>query len=473
MSRLAIRWKVTLAFTLALLVVLGAVGAFLYLRFGVELEQGLDRALRARAAELSALVERSPERLARVDPSDADADERPAQLVDAQGRVVAATRPAGAPLIDSARLRRVRDGATVVFDRPGDAALDESVRIRAVPVRSRGAPAVLVVGASLDEPREALFALLRLELFGLGAALLATGLAGYLVAGVALRPVEAMRREAEAISGRPDRRLPVPAIDDELGRLGATLNAMLDRLERASASERRFIADASHELRTPLTVLRSEVEVSLLEDGGRDELRAALESAGQEADRLCRLAEDLLVLARTDDGRLRLRSEPVDVEALLDGVAERARRAPEAAGRRIAVEVAGESDLVVTADAQRLEQALGNLVDNALRHGAGDVELSAAATPGSAVELSVRDHGPGLTDAFAERAFERFARADAGRSAGGTGLGLAIVRALVDAHGGTIAAEAASPGTRMRILLPGSANAHRASATMTASRPKP
>ena len=458
MSRLPIRWKVTLAFTGALLVVLAAVGTFLYVRFAVELEQGLDRGLRARAVELTALVERFPERLAGAGVTDRDADERPAQLLRVDGTVLAGTPQAGAPLLRAAALRRARSGP-LVLDRPGDATLDEAVRIRAGPVRVRGLPAVLVVGASLDEPREARSALLTLELAGLGAALLAAALAGYVVAGVALRPVEAMRREAEAISDRPDRRLPVPAVRDELGRLGATLNAMLDRLERASASERRFVADASHELRTPLTVLRSEVEVALLENGGEAELRRALESVGEEAERLSRLAEDLLVMARTDEGGLALRVTALDARTLLQGVARRARCRPEAAGRRL--EVDAHEDVAVRADAPQLERALTNLVENALRHGAGDVELSAISLPAGVVELNVRDHGPGLPEGFGERAFERFARADAGRTGVGTGLGLAIARAIVEAHGGTLTAEPARPGIRMRILLAGSSAAHR------------
>jgi two-component system OmpR family sensor kinase len=239
-----------------------------------------------------------------------------------------------------------------------------------------------------------------------------------------------MRRKAAAVGeGDPGARLPVPPADDEIGRLGETLNAMLARLEGAIEHERGFVADASHELRTPLAILKTELELALREGRTEQELRAALRSASDETDRLSRLADDLLVLARSDRGGLALRLEGVPVRELLDRVAERFRTSAGA----VAVEV--PDGLALTGDRLRHEQALGNLVANAAAHGEPPVRLSARRHNGC-VELHVEDGGPGLPADFADRAFERFTRADSARTAGGAGLGLAIVDAVARAHGG-------------------------------------
>jgi CheY-like chemotaxis protein len=279
----------------------------------------------------------------------------------------AAVLEAGELRLDPAARRVTRGGAEVeltptefalleaLMRRPGVALFLEREHgtIDGEPARLLAVPAggdVLVVGAALDDQREALATLLVLGGLGLVGALLLGSAAGYWVAGLALRPVEAMRAEAEAITGTLGRCLPVPPVDDEIGRLGSTLNAPLERLETASAKERRFVADASHELRTPLAILKSEIDVALAAERGPEELRAALASAGEEADRLIRLAEDLLVLARAGEGELAIAPEPLAVRQLLDGVAARNRRRGE-------ITVAAEHGLTVTADRERLLQA--------------------------------------------------------------------------------------------------------------------
>jgi len=456
-SRLPLRWQVTLAFAGVLAAVLSAVGAFVYLRFDAELGQTLDRGLRARASEVSAAVQASPDRLARPDAPALESDESIAQVLGDDGRIVAATAAAGLPLLDPADLTRGQTMA-VFADRPGDARFDESIRLLAVPVQARGEGFVVVVGASLDEKREALSSLLLLEVIGLGAALLVSSGVGYAVAGLALRPVDAMRRRAEEVTDQPDVRLPVPAVDDELGRLGRTLNDMLERLDRARAGERsaiaeqrRFVADASHELRTPLTILKSEIDVALMGPRSVAELEAALASAAEETERLCRLADDLLVLAQVDEGRLPVHCEPLRVAEVVVRVADRQRRRAQAQGRALVVEV--PSGLTVVADRQRLEQAITNLVDNALRHGSGDVELVAAEVDGTA-RIGVRDHGPGFSKAARDHAFERFSRGSAASSSGGAGLGLAIVQAVAQAQGGSVEARHTAEGPCVEITLP-------------------
>jgi len=243
-----------------------------------------------------------------------------------------------------------------------------------------------------------------------------------------------MRRRAEDISAqRPGERLPVPESGDEIERLGTTLNEMLDRLEAALIRERRFVADAGHELRTPLALLRTELELALRYAASEEELREALQRSSAETDRLAQLAEDLLVIARSEGHELPLRPEAVQVDELFASIARRLESRAESEGKTVQVDGAGVS---LHADRLRLEQALGNLVDNALRYGGDEIRLEAVTRNGS-TELHVTDDGPGFPDGFLEHAFERFSRADPARGRGGAGLGLAIVRTIAEAHGGT------------------------------------
>ena len=442
MSRLPIRWRVTLAFAATLLVVLGAVGLFLYLRFDHDLAETMDRGLRARAGEVRSLVRRSPEGVARGEALAVEDDESVAQVLRADGTVIASTAGARTSLLSAGRLREALRGDTL-FDRPEDDAIDEELRVLAASVRARGEELVTVVGTSREENDEAVSTLLALELLGLGAALVLASAAGYFVVGAALRPMEAMRRRADEITDDPGARLPEPPVDDEVGRLAVTLNAMLDRLDAAQAGQRRFVADASHELRTPLAILKAEIDVALLRDRSAEELRAALRSTGDEADRLVRLAEDLLLLSRSDEGTPPPR-EQFALDPLLGDVAERA-DAP--------VHVEAATGLTIRGDRAALERALVNLVENALTHGAGDVVLSAR-TDEEALRIAVRDHGPGFDPGFAPHAFERFTRGDAARTGGGAGLGLSIVEAVARAHGGSATVSGADPGARVELVLP-------------------
>ncbi|MGZ6642779.1 MAG: sensor histidine kinase [Solirubrobacteraceae bacterium] len=372
-----------------------------------------------------------------------------AEVIDDRGRVRDSTRPLGAaPLLRAAELARARE-APAFFDRPSVPGLDEPARMLAVPVRAARRRLVLVVGATRENRAEALRSLRSGLLIGGAAALALASLAGYLLAGSALRPVEAMRRRAERISSTSlEERLPLSPADDEIRRLGATLNDMLARVQAGIEREQALVANASHELRTPLALLKAELELALRHARSREELEQSLREAASETDRMARLADDLLVLASADQG-LALRREPVDVDDLLDTVA--ARFAALAAERGSAVRVARAEPLVVDGDELRLEQALGNLVDNALRHGGGDVELSARAHDG-VVELHVRDEGPGFDQAFVPVALDRFTRGSDARGRGGTGLGLAIVDAIARAHGGR-AAVGAAPGGGADVSL--------------------
>jgi signal transduction histidine kinase len=246
-----------------------------------------------------------------------------------------------------------------------------------------------------------------------------------------------MRARSARITERQlSERLPVPESADEIGALGTTLNAMLDRVEAAVARERRVVSDASHELRTPLTTLRAEVDLALMGDRDPAELRAALESASEEARRMSRLADDLLVLARADQGRLPLHPEPKAALELLDAAAGRARAAADIRGWSIVVRDEVPGGATVLADPARTAQALDNLITNALLYGDGVITLTARIN-GELVELHVTDDGSGFPDDLLGHAFERFGRGSEARaSESGSGLGLALVEAVAVAQGG-------------------------------------
>ncbi len=286
---------------------------------------------------------------------------------------------------------------------------DRSIRLLAQPVRAQDRRLVVVVGQSLEARDTALADLRNVLLIGGPAALVLASVAGYVLIGAALRPVEEMRQR-----------------------------------------ERAFVSDAGHELRTPLASLRTELELVARDRPSGKALATAIDAAIGDADRMGRLADDLLLLSRADDRKLALECRPVAVATLLSSAAERARRG---GGRGLTVAVGDVGEVYVLADPERLGQAIDNLVANALRYARARVELAAVAD-GGCVELHVRDDGPGFAPEFLPQAWERFTRADAARTDGGSGLGLSIVRTIVEAHGGrTVAANAPGGGADVWIEL--------------------
>lgn len=427
MSRLPITVRLALAFALAAAVVLVAVGALLTMRLRATLDEVVDDGLTARAAELAPRVAAGEDVAAErfVDP-----DEQAVQVLDARGRIVAASPGFREQSLLQGDLRTVRSGQRLDVDaRQG---FDGSARILATRVETRDGVRVLVVGASLEDRDETVRGFVfQLAIVG-PIALALVSLLGYALARAALRPVEAMRREAEAISAsEPGRRLPLAPSRDEVRRLGETLNEMLVRLESALARERAFVADASHELRTPLARLTAELELALRRPRSEVDLEAAVRSAVVEANRLARLADDLLVLARSDSGRLALERRRLDLRELLERVVARQHGEP--------VEMDVPWGATIDGDAVLLEQAVGNLVANAERHGSRPIRIEARRN-GDTVDVHVLDEGPGFPPAFLARAFDRFSRADAARTDGGTGLGLTIVAAVAAAHRGSVGA---------------------------------
>jgi signal transduction histidine kinase len=440
LTRLPIRLRLTAAFALAMVLVLIAAGLFVYVRLEDDLNESVTAGLQTRADAVAASGQAAAG-------ASGDGEEGFAQVLGPDGSLLDLAGGAGDPALSSAERQRVEDGGDLLLERrvPG---LEGTTRLFA---RRGEGTEVVVVGQSLDDRDETLASLVTSFVIGGPIAVLLASLLGYLLSAAGLRPVEAMRRRAGQISlGGEEERLPLPPAQDEVRRLGETLNEMLERLRRSFERERRFVADASHELRTPVAVIKAELEAALRAGEHDPQVREALVAAVEECDGLAQLAEDLLVVARSGDGELQVRPERLSVEALLAGVQQRFGDRARERGRNIRLEGAG--GLHVEADELRMRQALGNLVDNALRYGEGEIVLRAHnSQPG--VSLEVSDAGEGFGPDIADRAFERFARGDGARTRGGAGLGLSIVQAVAQAHGGR-AELVQGEGATVRIWLP-------------------
>ncbi|GAC1311766.1 MAG: ATP-binding protein [Acidimicrobiales bacterium] len=432
------------------------------------LRSSLDSSLRARADLIAQTLDVSP----------AAAATAPAATVHGQGEGLAqvfgpsgvlagfSAGAGGVPLITPVRLAQARDHpmaySTTIGDTQGQdnnqdsPRAGEHTRILAVPVARTGGRWVIVVGSSLQTTDTAIARVARAALLGGVVAVIVAAAAAWLLASAALRPVERMRRQVADISAKnPDTAIEVPSTNDEIAALARTMNGLLGRLGAALARERGFVADAGHELRTPLAVLRGELELASRPGRSQQYLVTAVAAAVDETDRLARLAEDLLLLARSD-GADALRREPTNIAQLLGAATDKVATIASAHHVHLIVEAPGDLDAAV--DPTRVRQAVDNLVDNALRYTSADgkVTLRAAAEHGSLV-IEICDEGPGFPPDFIEHAFERFRRADAARAPqdGGTGLGLAIVESVAHAHGGTVTAANRTPrGAVVRMVLP-------------------
>ncbi|MEP6909222.1 MAG: ATP-binding protein [Actinomycetota bacterium] len=452
MRRFPIRLRLTLVFTVAMALVLAGAGLFVYSRVSSDLARSLDQELRSRAQDLSGLVQGDGTLRSTGIPF-VEHGETFAELVGPRGDVLDSTPTIGSyRLLTSSQLVSARRRATFV-NRPSAPGLNEPARMLAVPMERRGRRLVLVVGATRENRAETLRSLRSAFLIGTPIALLLAALGGYMLSGAALRPIEAMRKRAAEISTSSlDERLPVPHARDEVSRLGVTLNEMLARIEDGVARERRFVTDASHELRTPLAMLKAELELALRRARSPEELVRSIRSAAQETDRLSRIADDLLLLARAEHGRLEIEREPTDLVDALEAVKSRFGSRAESENRSLSVED-GEAAPVANVDRLRVEQALGNLIDNAFRHGAGAITLRAGIRD-STIELHVLDEGPGFSSGLREVAFERFSRGTAPGTEG-SGLGLAIVESIARAHDGAVdARNRPNGGADVSISLP-------------------
>ncbi len=370
------------------------------------------------------------------------------QVLDASGSVVAASDALAGqgPMspLRPATGQRVRDQRRL----PGTH--DEPFRIVAVGVLTPAGERTVLVGESLDAVGDGTGAIIVALLLGLPLLGIVVGCATFLFVGRTLRPVEAMRRQAALITSRNlHARLPVPAADDEIAALASTMNTMLDRIESASAAQRRFVGDASHELRSPLATVQANAD--LLDSAALPEPAArSVSRIRQESARMARLVDDLLLLARADDSGLRQRRHDVDLDDIV--YTERERLGLE--HPRLTVRATFEP-VRVTGDADALLRVVRNLIDNSARHAAATVAISVG-EHGDAAEIVIGNDGPPIPAADRERIFDRFVRLDDSRSRtdGGSGLGLAIAREIVGAHGGTLTVDDLDQGVAMRIRLP-------------------
>ncbi len=439
-TRLPLRLRLTLVFAVCTAATLGVVGVFVYLRTAADLLDTVDAGLRSRAAILVVDARKNGPENVNVGSGLIEPDEAFAQVLDGSGTVIRSNEIVlAAAMLPADVVRSLRAPAFFGRRLPG---VDNVTRVLAVPVQTPSGRAVVVVGGSLQDRADQLLQLGVTLAIGTPIAVVLISLAGWLLAGAALRPVERMRREAAAISSSdPESRLTLPPADDEIKRLGATLNAMLDRIQGSVERERRFVDDASHELRTPLSILKAELDLALARPRTPDELTTAIRSASAETDHLVRLAEDLLVLARSHEGHLPVRGEMTDLRELLGTIAERHRPAAVSAGVELSVDAPA---VEICVDVARLRQALDDLLDNALRHvpSGGRVRVTGVVDDG-AINLAVEDSGGGFSAEVLSRAFEPFVRGQEVSSGDreGSGLGLAIVRVIAEGHGGSVRAE--------------------------------
>ncbi len=455
--QIPIKLRMTLVFAIGMALVFLALGVIGYHRVAADLLDSVDVGLRSRAQVLQTSIGDSsgPDAVAGSGKL-IDSDEAFAQVLDASGNILAtSTAVSSAPMLTAAEVHAI--SGPVFLTRQIEEItqyqqLDDPFRLLAVAMEQPPRQFV-VVGATLSDVNESLQRLLvTMASLGSLAILLTTG-AGWLLAGATLGPVEQMRKEAAAVSAsEPARRLPVPRTGDELARLATTLNSMLDRLQQAIERERRFVDNASHELRTPIATLRAEIELALARKRDAPELEAALRSARDDVDLLQRLADDLLLLARMRGGRMPVRRVQARLSALTGSCRQLVDHQARDAGVAIEVETPDET---VVVDPDRMQQALRNLLENAIRHTprGGLVRLSVVRNDGT-VRFNVLDSGPGFPTAMLDNVFDPFTRTQSDE--GGpisTGLGLAIVRAIAEAHGGSAIARNTPHGASVTIEL--------------------
>lgn len=456
MSRLSIRWRLTLWNTVALAVLLIAVGSLVYALLRHAMYEQLDRVLLAQYRELE-----QDERM------DADHETRLRHWIeefqdhvgvycviyDARGNLYTHTEQLASQSIPTM--------PSEAANQPGFASRDLPLigwqRTMTRTFDTAGQRLVVMLMLPLEETNRELrqAATVLWTVFPLS--LLLAGGVGYVLARKALAPVDQLRRATDEITAeRLDRRLEVSNPHDELGRLGLTINAMIARLERSFAEIRRFTADASHELRTPISVIRTEAEVAMRKPPDAEEYQSLAGSILEECEHLTRLTDQLLTLSREDAGAWRDETEQINLAALATDAAAMMRPLAEARQQTLTLDARGR--VTVAGDAARLRQVVYNLLDNAIKYTPQDgrIDVSVRKQDHWAV-LAVRDSGIGIAAEHLPHVLERFYRVDKARSReeGGTGLGLSIVDSIVTAHGGRIQITSQpGEGTTCTVFLP-------------------
>jgi signal transduction histidine kinase len=408
--------------------------------------RNLDDVADIRSDDIAALARRGA-----LPPTLSLEDDAVGQVVDDDGRV----RAASANVSDSAPIAVLHPAGTepvtrTVDDLPG---VEGEYRLLALRASSPTGPVTIFVGTNLEPVRDTLL-LVRTSLLVAAPLLLAlVATMTWITVGRALHPVEAIRTQVADLSSKDlHRRVPVPPTDDEIGRLAATMNAMLDRLQTAADKQHRFVADASHELQSPLAAARADLEVALAHPGATDWPGTARDLL-EENRHMERLVADLLFIARADDATTPAPGTPVDLHEIVYDEAARF-----TASDGIRIDTAGVTSAFVLGRRDDLTRVVRNLLDNAQHHATSTVTVGLG-NGGGAVTLVVEDDGPGVPPEHRDRIFERFARLDDARTRNGTGtgLGLAIVREIVEQHHGSVTVQdgANGPhGARFVVTLP-------------------
>ncbi len=462
-----LRARMTIWFTalLALILVGGATIVIVYLRAAQT--RALDTTLKTSAGEIAAdykptvgnseseFRDATDISLAGL-PRDASA----AQLVASDGSIVvnAGNGLGATPMLPTAPIAAAIGGASSLQT---EVLNGHDYRVYAMPFTDEGRPVALVVATSLESVEASIHRLLLALAIWIPFGVLMAAVGGWFLAKRALRPIATMTDEARAIdASRLADRVAVPTSMDEVGRLAVTLNAMLDRIETGVEQQQALVANASHELRTPLAIMRAEIDVSLASGELSDDAREVLLSAREETDRMSAIVEDLLLLARMDEGALALAAEPVDLPPLTGDVLMTL--TPLAESREVHLELVTDHPTRVVGDPGRIREVLRNLVDNAIKYApAESLVLVKVRGTQEGGEVTVANSGPAIPEASLPHIFDRFYRADAarGREAGGSGLGLAIVRELVEAQAGQVWATSSDAGTVFGFRLPPAAPA--------------
>jgi heavy metal sensor kinase len=451
-----IRLRLTAWYALLLALIVAAVGAFVAVHLRSDLTDSIDGRLRPAVHQIAIGYrnEGGPE-FSDTAATVLSGERAAAQVIGPSGDVLltqgdpVAQQPllAGAELESASRARL--SGVTVRQD-----VANGGFRVATEPVTRHGRRVVVVAAESMSPVESSVHRVVALLVLALPAALLLTAAGGWWLARRALRPVDRMTRDAERIEIESlDEQIADPGTNDEVGHLAQTLNAMLARIRTAVAQQRRLVDDASHELRTPLAAMKSELDVSLRADDLEPAARSTLESVREEVERLSRMVDDLLTLASVDEHGLRLATEQVDLAGVSARAADGVR--PLADRRSVVLEVAGDPT-PVAADPERLRQAIGNVIDNAVKFSPAGTSVGIrTGVNGTGVYVTITDDGPGIAETDRDRIFERFYRADDARSGRGSGLGLAIAEEIVSAHGGAIRFTPRRPhGSVFSIELP-------------------
>lgn len=455
-----LRTRFALWVSLLLLGVLVAFGAFVYLAVARWLSGSVDDSLRLSATQV---IETIDIEHGKIDLSDnpVTTDSGLGDELRARGVSIQILTPAGASIksfgpyrnlpLEPAALTAALQGHPTLGSRADPAG--GSIRVFTQAVLHQDRPIGIVqISESLRDTDDALHGLLTAFLLGAPILVLAAGVGGYLVAGRALAPIDhitstANRISAEDLSGR----LGLPESGDEVGRLAATFDSMLARLEAAFRRERQFTSDAAHQLRTPLAAMQAILGVTAQRPRTVPEYEAALADLSDETTQLAVLTDDLLRLARAEQAPGS--TEVVELGTLLADITESLRPLAEAKGLRLGC--VGEADLTVRADPDGMVRLFANLLDNAIKYSdAGTIQVTAGSA-GDQVRVTVADQGPGIAAEHLPHLFERFYRGDASPATPGTGLGLAIADQIARAHGGHIVAESRpGGGSRFTVLLP-------------------